>query len=58
MHTSVIARGIGLGLLIAAPAGAQLGDYNALPGPHGVYAIRNAKIYPVSGPVIDRKSVV
>jgi imidazolonepropionase-like amidohydrolase len=58
MHTSVIARGIGLGLLIAAPAGAQLGDYNALPGPHGVYAIRNAKIYPVSGPVIEKGNIV
>ena len=58
MHRSSIARGIGLALLIAAPARAQLGDYNALPGPHGVYAIRNVKIYPVSGPVIEKGNVV
>src|ERR1051325_4776979 len=37
---------------------AQLGSYNTVPGPRGVYAIRNAKIVTVSGPTIERGTVV
>lgn len=46
--------------LAAAPAAllAQLGSFNPLPGPAGVYAIRNARIVTVSGPVIERGTVV
>src|SRR3954454_13365432 len=47
-----------LSVALASPAAAQLGDFNARPEPHGVYAIRNARIVPVSGPVIDRGNVV
>lgn len=47
-------------LLPALPAAlaAQLGSYNPPPGPRGVYAITNARIVPVSGPVIERGTVV
>ena len=38
--------------------GAQLGSFNPAPGPRGVYAIRNARIVPVSGPEIARGTVV
>jgi imidazolonepropionase-like amidohydrolase len=62
MHCPTTARGFfGAALLIglsAAPLAAQLGDFNPRPEPHGVYAIRNVKIYPVSGPVIDKGNVV
>src|SRR5918992_429853 len=37
---------------------AQLGSFNPAPGPRGVYAIRNARIVPVSGPEIARGTVV
>jgi imidazolonepropionase-like amidohydrolase len=42
----------------ALPAAAQLGAFNPPPGPHGVYAIRNATIVTVSGPVIEKGTVV
>ncbi|MHB1225192.1 MAG: amidohydrolase family protein [Gemmatimonadaceae bacterium] len=47
-------------LLSAAPGAllAQLGSYNPPPGPAGVYAIRDARIVTVSGPVIERGTVV
>jgi imidazolonepropionase-like amidohydrolase len=44
--------------LLAAPAAAQLGSFNPPPGPAGVYAIRNARIVTVAGPVIERGTVV
>jgi imidazolonepropionase-like amidohydrolase len=44
--------------LVAGAAAAQLGSFNPLPGPHGVYAIRNARIVTVAGPVIERGNVV
>jgi len=44
--------------LAAAPAAAQLGSHNPLPGPRGTYVIQNARIVPVSGAVIPRGSVV
>ncbi len=37
---------------------AQLGSFNPAPGARGVYAIRNARIVPVSGPEIPRGTVV
>lgn len=37
---------------------AQLGSFNPAPGPRGVYAIRNARIVPVSGPEIARGTIV
>ena len=37
---------------------AQLGSFNPPPGPAGVYAIRDVRIVPVSGPVIERGNVV
>lgn len=42
----------------AGTAAAQLGSHNPMPGPRGTYAIRNAKIVTISGPVIDRGTVV
>lgn len=44
--------------LPASRASAQLGSFNPPPGPHGVYAIRNARIVTVSGPVIEKGTVV
>src|SRR4051812_16338426 len=49
---------VALSLMVVSPAAAQLGDFNPRPEPHGVYAIRNARIVPVSGPVIDHGNVV
>ncbi len=39
-------------------ADAQLGSFNPMPGPRGTYAIRNAKIVTVTGPTIERGTVV
>ena len=39
-------------------AAAQLGSYNPLPGPQGTFVIKNAHIFPVSGPEITNGSVV
>jgi imidazolonepropionase-like amidohydrolase len=39
-------------------AGAQLGSHNPMPGPRATYAITNAKIVTVSGPEIERGTVV
>lgn len=44
--------------LVAAPAAAQLGSHNPLPGPRGTFAIQNARIVPVSGAVIERGTVI
>jgi len=49
------------GVLLAgafSTAGAQLGSYNPMPGPHGTYAITNAKIVTVTGAEIARGTVV
>jgi imidazolonepropionase-like amidohydrolase len=49
------------GLLLCgalSDAGAQLGSHNPMPGPRGTYAITNAKIVTVSGPEIERGTVV
>jgi imidazolonepropionase-like amidohydrolase len=43
---------------VAIPAVAQLGDFNPRPEPRGLYAIRGARIVPVSGPVIESGNVV
>lgn len=47
-------------LLVAVvpPLSAQLGSYNPPAGPHGVYAIRNARIVPVSGAEIANGTIV
>jgi imidazolonepropionase-like amidohydrolase len=45
-------------LLAGAQAHAQLGSYNPPPGPQGTFAIRNARIFPVSGPEIANGTVV
>jgi imidazolonepropionase-like amidohydrolase len=50
-----------LGCLLVAAASslhAQLGDFNPRPEPKGVYAIRDARIVTVTGPVIERGNVV
>jgi imidazolonepropionase-like amidohydrolase len=43
---------------LAAPAGAQLGSHNPMPGPRGSYVIQNARIVTVSGAEIPRGSIV
>ena len=49
----------GAALLTATTAvHAQLGSYNPPPGPQGTFAIRNARIFPVSGPEIANGTVV
>ena len=55
------AAGAVAALLSVSPASrahAQLGSYNPTPGPQGTFAIRNAKIFPVSGPEIASGTVV
>ncbi len=42
----------------AVPAFAQLGAFNPAPGPQGTFVIRNAHVFPVSGPDIVGGSVV
>ena len=44
--------------MLVSTAQAQLGSFNPLPGPHGTYVIRNAKIVTVSGGEIANGSVV
>jgi imidazolonepropionase-like amidohydrolase len=45
-------------LAASAPASAQLGSHNPMPGPRGTYAITNVRIVPVTGPEIARGTVV
>ena len=56
------ARGLLLSLigvaLMSSSASAQLGSYNPPPGPQGTFAIKNAHIFPVSGPEINNGTVV
>jgi imidazolonepropionase-like amidohydrolase len=47
-----------LALAGATPAVAQLGSYNPPPGPQGTFAIRGARIVPVSGPEIANGTIV
>jgi imidazolonepropionase-like amidohydrolase len=47
-----------LASLATATASAQLGSYNPPPGPQGTFAIKNAHIFPVSGPEITNGTVV
>jgi imidazolonepropionase-like amidohydrolase len=52
---------LGTALLTSAAstrAVAQLGSYNPPPGPQGTFAIKNAHIFPVSGPEIASGTVV
>lgn len=57
---TLLAATLAAALLAGAPGAlhAQLGSYNPAPGPAGIYAIRNARIVTVSGPVIERGTVV
>jgi imidazolonepropionase-like amidohydrolase len=56
-RTSVLAAAAAIALA-AAPLRAQLGSFNPPPGPQGTFAIRNARIVPVSGPEIPNGTVV
>lgn len=47
-----------LAVLAASPLTAQLGSFNPRPGPQGTFAIRNARIVPVSGPEIANGTLV
>lgn len=47
-----------LSVFPSSRAHAQLGSYNPAPGPQGTFAIRNARIFPVSGPEIASGTVV
>lgn len=47
-----------LSVFPSSRAHAQLGSYNPTPGPQGTFAIRNARIFPVSGPEIASGTVV
>jgi imidazolonepropionase-like amidohydrolase len=57
LYNAVAALLLGV-LLPLAPASAQLGSYNPEPGPRATVAIRNARIVPVSGPVIENGTIV
>jgi imidazolonepropionase-like amidohydrolase len=62
MHPASMRRVLlGTALLTSAAstrAAAQLGSYNPPPGPQGTFAIKNAHIFPVSGPEIASGTVV
>lgn len=45
-------------VFLPASASAQLGSTNPLPGPQGTFAIRGARIVPVSGPAIENGTLV
>jgi hypothetical protein len=46
------------GAIVPTVARAQLGSYNPPPGPQGTYAIRGARIVPVSGPEIPNGTII
>jgi hypothetical protein len=56
-HVRIVASIAAIAALPIA-AYAQLGSYNPRPGPRGTFAIRNAHIYPVSGPDIANGTIV
>jgi imidazolonepropionase-like amidohydrolase len=56
LHTAISATA--LTIVASRSATAQLGSYNPPPGPQGTFAIRNAHIFPVSGPDIANGTVV
>ena len=47
-----------LSLAGSSRASAQLGSYNPPPGAQGTFAIKNAHIFPVSGPEIPSGTIV
>lgn len=49
---------VALATVTVLPLSAQLGSYNPAPGLRGVYAIRNAHIFPVAGPEIANGTIV
>src|SRR5690606_31513856 len=50
--------GAALMLAPAAALSAQLGSFNPEPGPRATVVIRNARIFPVSGPMISNGSLL
>ncbi|MEX2182432.1 MAG: amidohydrolase family protein [Gemmatimonadaceae bacterium] len=59
LHSIIAALGLsGAAILPPADAAAQLGSPNPLPGAQGTFAIRNARIVPVSGPEIAGGTLV
>lgn len=57
-NRQTVALAIALWAFAWSAAFAQLGSHNPLPGAKGTYAIRNARIVTVSGPVIERGTIV
>ncbi|MEP6992608.1 MAG: amidohydrolase family protein [bacterium] len=55
---AAVTTAAGLTIGMALPAAAQLGSYNPQAGPQGTFAIRNARVFPVSGPEIANGTVV
>ena len=58
---NLIKRGasvLALASICAGSAAAQLGSYNPPAGPQGTYVIKNAKIFPMTGPMIANGTVV
>ncbi|MEO7457157.1 MAG: amidohydrolase family protein [Gemmatimonadaceae bacterium] len=62
MHRMHIRGVVTVAALLTASTGtrasAQLGSYNPAPGPQGTFVIKNAHVFPVSGPDIVGGSVV
>ncbi|MES2176756.1 MAG: amidohydrolase family protein [Gemmatimonadota bacterium] len=61
MQTTQLRAGVLTALLtvaVSASSSAQMGSYNPAPGPQGTFVIKNAHIFPVSGPEIANGSVV
>jgi imidazolonepropionase-like amidohydrolase len=56
--TAAALAALAAALATAAPLTAQLGSYNPPPGPQGTFAIRGARIVPVTGPEIASGTVV
>jgi imidazolonepropionase-like amidohydrolase len=57
VRTHLLASALAAALPLATAA-AQLGSFNPTPGPRGVYAIRNARIVTVTGPTLERGTIV
>src|SRR5258708_32044904 len=58
MRKSRSLAALGMTVLLAAPAHAQLGSFNPNPGPQGTFAIRGGTVVTVSGAEIPNGTVV
>jgi hypothetical protein len=62
MRSAHLSRALAAAALLtsvaSARASAQLGSYNPPPGPQGTFAIKNAHVFPVSGPDIAGGTVI